>query len=102
MSALSGDDRCVSELPDDPAGMRSASALLRLAAESCRRISQDLLAGHGASRKTLTPVVRQLDQVCQDLMALAGHLNSLAEAVEQVDEPPARGSRHFPKPDAPS
>jgi hypothetical protein len=89
-------------LADDPAGMRSASALLRLAAESCRRISQDLLAGHGARPGTLTPVVRQLDQVCQDLMALAGHLNSLAQAVEQADETPARGSSHFPKPHGPS
>jgi hypothetical protein len=102
MSALAGDDRCVSRLLNDPAGMRSASALLRLAAESCRQISRDLLARHGASAGTLTPVVRELDQVCQDLMALASHVTSLAGAVEKADEPPPPGGGHFPKPNAPS
>jgi hypothetical protein len=102
MSALPGDDRCVSKLLQDPAGMRSASALLRLAAESCRQISRDLLAGHGASPRTLTPVVRELDHVCQDLMGLASHLTSLAQAVEEADDRPAPGRGRFPKPNAPS
>ena len=43
---------CVSKLLEDPAGIRSASILLRLAAESCRQISRDLLAGHGAGPRT--------------------------------------------------
>jgi hypothetical protein len=102
MSVSGGDDRCVSKLLDDPAGMRSASALLRLASESCRQISRDLLARDGSGPGTLTPVVRELDQVCQDLMALASHLMSLAGAVEKADEPPTRQGGHFPKRNAPS
>jgi hypothetical protein len=42
------------------------------------------LTSRPARQKQVPPVVRELDQVSQDLLALASHLTRLAAAIEQA------------------
>ena len=57
---------------------------VRVVAQGCIELGQYLLSSRRARQKQVPPVVRELDQVSQDLLALASNLTRLAAAIEQA------------------
>lgn len=64
--------------------IQGTAVRVRVVAQGCIELGQYLLTSRPARQKQVPPVVRELDQVSQDLLALASHLTRLAAAIEQA------------------
>ena len=84
----------MSQPPVDTAQIRQVAAITYGTAEACIALGQRIFEeapGSGKPRRSArlpASVVRELDLVSEDLLALATHLARLATVIEQAGPPP--------------
>jgi hypothetical protein len=82
--------------------IHGTAARVRVVADGCIELGQYLLASRRAKERRVPPVVRELDQVSQDLLALASNLTRLATAIEEARAPQTNRKGRFADPTTPT
>jgi hypothetical protein len=101
-SARAREDRSVNRPLLATTEIHGTATRVRVVAQGCIELGQYLLTSGRPRQRRVPPVVQELDQVSQDLLALASNLTRLATAIEEGRPPETNREGRFADPATPT